>query len=108
MAGERPRPDYPTGAVFLSSMHISIVPRPLSLLSAGPQHSVSMHTAFPIQSCQNRTLVRIYATIESATWAVPSKSLQGVRRVPMAKITALLLAAAVLVLSIALLYLAVF
>ncbi|EEA89801.1 hypothetical protein COLSTE_01999 [Collinsella stercoris DSM 13279] len=39
---------------------------------------------------------------------MPSKSLQGVRRVPMAKITALLLAAAVLVLSIALLYLAVF
>jgi hypothetical protein len=46
-----------------------------------------------------------YATIETATWAVPSESLQGVRRVPMAKFTALLLAASVLVLSIALLYL---
>ena len=56
----------------------------------------------------NRTIVRIYATIEPATWAVPSESLQGVRRVPMAKFTALLLAASVLVLSIALLYLAVF
>ena len=50
----------------------------------------------------------LYAIIETATWAVPSESLQGVRRVPMAKFTALLLAAAVLVLSIALLYLAVF
>lgn len=49
-----------------------------------------------------------YYTIEPATWAVPSESLQGVRRVPMAKFTALLLAASVLVLSIALLYLAVF
>ena len=49
-----------------------------------------------------------YATIIQATWAVPSESLQGVRRVPMAKFTAMLLAAAVLVLSIALLYLAVF
>ena len=46
--------------------------------------------------------------LEQATWAVPSESLQGVRRVPMAKFTAMLLAAAVLVLSIALLVLAVF
>ena len=50
----------------------------------------------------------LYDIIETATWAVPSESLQGVRRVPMAKFTALLLAASVLVLSIALLYLAVF
>ena len=47
-------------------------------------------------------------TMELATWAVPSESLQGVRRVPMAKFTAMLLAAAVLVLSITLLVLAVF
>lgn len=45
------------------------------------------------------------AIIEAATWTVPSESLQGVRRVPMAKITALLIAASVLVLSIALLFL---
>ena len=49
-----------------------------------------------------------YDIIGSATWAVPSESLQGVRRVPMAKFTAMLLAAAVLVLSITLLVLAVF
>ena len=48
-----------------------------------------------------------YDIIGLATWAVPSESLQGVRRVPMAKFTALLLAAAVLVLSITLLVLAV-
>ena len=45
------------------------------------------------------------AIIEAATWAVPSESLQGVRRVPMAKITALLIAASALVLSIVLLFL---
>ena len=49
-----------------------------------------------------------YGILDLATWAVPSESLQGVRRVPMAKFTALLLAASVLVLSIALLYLAIF
>ena len=49
-----------------------------------------------------------YAILNLATWAVPSESLQGVRRVPMAKFTAMLLAAAVLVLSITLLVLAVF
>ena len=43
--------------------------------------------------------------LDLATWAVPSESLQGVRRVPMAKITALLIAASVLVLSIVLLFL---
>lgn len=48
-----------------------------------------------------------YAILTQATWAVPSESLQGVRRVPMAKLTALLLAASVLVLSIVLLVLAV-
>ena len=47
----------------------------------------------------------LYAIIETATWAVPSESLQGVRRVPMAKFTAMLFAAAVLVLSIVLLFL---
>ena len=50
----------------------------------------------------------LYDRLNLATWAVPSDSLQGVRRVPMAKFTALLLAASVLVLSIALLVLAVF
>lgn len=49
-----------------------------------------------------------YGIMDLATWAVPSESLQGVRRVPMAKFTAMLLAAAVLVLSITLLVLAVF
>lgn len=49
-----------------------------------------------------------YGILDLATWAVPSESLQGVRRVPMAKLTAMLLAAAVLVLSITLLVLAVF
>ena len=49
-----------------------------------------------------------YGILDLATWAVPSESLQGVRRVPMAKFTAMLLAAAVLVLSITLLVLAVF
>ena len=49
-----------------------------------------------------------YGILGLATWAVPSESLQGVRRVPMAKLTAMLLAAAVLVLSITLLVLAVF
>ena len=47
----------------------------------------------------------LYDILNLATWAVPSESLQGVRRVPMAKITALLIAASVLVLSIALLFL---
>lgn len=46
-----------------------------------------------------------YGILDLATWAVPSKSLQGVRRVPMAKITALLIAASALVLSIVLLFL---
>ena len=49
-----------------------------------------------------------HGILDLATWAVPSKSLQGVRRVPMAKFTAMLLAVAVLVLSITLLVLAVF
>lgn len=49
-----------------------------------------------------------YGILDLATWAVPSESLQGVGRVPMAKFTAMLLAAAVLVLSITLLVLAVF
>ena len=49
-----------------------------------------------------------YGIMDLATWAVPSEPLQGVRRVPMAKFTAMLLAAAVLVLSITLLVLAVF
>jgi len=48
-----------------------------------------------------------HAILTQATWAVPSESLSGVRRAPMAKLTALLLAASVLVLSIALLVLAV-
>ena len=47
----------------------------------------------------------LYDILNLATWAVPSESLQGVRRVPMAKITALLVAASVLVLSIVLLFL---
>ena len=47
----------------------------------------------------------LYDILNLATWAVPSESLQGVRRVPMAKITALLIAASVLVLSIVLLFL---
>lgn len=46
-----------------------------------------------------------HGILDLATWAVPSESLQGVRRVPMAKITALLIAASVLVLSIVLLFL---
>ena len=46
-----------------------------------------------------------YGIMDLATWAVPSESLQGVRRVPMAKITALLIAASALVLSIVLLFL---
>ena len=50
----------------------------------------------------------LYDILNLATWAVPSESLQGVRRVPMAKFTAMLLAAAMLVLSITLLVLAVF
>ena len=49
-----------------------------------------------------------FGILDLATWAVPSESLQGVRRVPMAKFTAMLLAVAVLVLSITLLVLAVF
>lgn len=56
----------------------------------------------------NKTIEHTFvycAIIEAATRAVPSESLQGVRRVPMAKITALLIAASVLVLSIALLFL---
>ena len=56
------------------------------------------------QACHSiEQMFVLYAIIETATWAVPSESLQGVRRVPMAKFTALLLAASVLVLSIALL-----
>ena len=46
-----------------------------------------------------------YGILDLATWAVPSESLQGVRRVPMAKITALLIAASALILSIVLLFL---
>ena len=46
-----------------------------------------------------------HGILDLATWAVPSESLQGVRRVPMAKITALLIAASVLVLSIVLFFL---
>ncbi len=45
----------------------------------------------------------LYVIINIAIWAVLSESLQGVRRVPMAMITTLLLAASVLVLSIAVL-----
>ena len=61
------------------------------------------------QSCHRiEQMFVFYDTIETATWAVPSESLQGVRRVPMAKFTAMLLAAAVLVLSITLLVIAVF
>ena len=48
-----------------------------------------------------------FGILDLATWAVPSESLQGVRGVPMAKFTAMLLAAAVLVLSITLFVLAV-
>ena len=47
-----------------------------------------------------------FGILDLATWAVPSESLQGVRGVPMAKFTAMLLAAAVLVLSITLFVLA--
>ena len=61
------------------------------------------------QSCHRiEQMFVFYGILDLATWAVPSESLQGVRRVPMAKFTALLLAASVLVLSIALLVLAVF
>ena len=67
----------------------------------------------PMPSGQATTYQRehmfvFYGILDLATWAVPSESLQGVRRVPMAKFTAMLLAAAVLVLSITLLVLAVF
>ncbi len=50
-------------------------------------------------------MVSFHGILDLVTWAVPSESLQGVRRVPMAKITALLIAASVLVLSIVLFFL---
>lgn len=75
------------------------------------KRNVESHRPMPSGQAATYQLERVfvlYDILNLATWAVPSESLQGVRRVPMAKFTAMLLAAAVLVLSITLLVLAVF